>query len=206
MGRGFTLETMQRFAVGYDAKSMRPAVGGTLPYGRPGVIIPYSRRLVYYQARFLKPMQGQDDETKAMKPTAAMAGPEPLFNPGALYAYDAVVVTEGPFDAMSIAQGAAMMDGVKVGAVALNGAHAHNALLDALKVMPTAARLIIALDADEAGQAGAAELSMKLDTIGQAHEVIAGADVWGGFKDANELLQYDATLMADAIRFMLECH
>lgn len=199
-GRGFTLDTLRRFGVGYDAKAR---VHGALKFPRQAVVYPYSRRLDYYGARFLKPMTAADGgEVKAMKPTATMAGNEPLFNGAALYSCEAVFVTEGAFDAMAIMQGVHALNMATVGAVALGGTGGGR-LLDMLKAKPTRARLLICLDNDEPGKAGALALAAKLDNLGAAHDVIDSEAAFACQKDACELLQLDAGIMGDAVAFML---
>jgi len=212
-GRGFSDDVLRRFHIGYDSQSK---VGGVLKYGRAGVVIPYSRRLDYYAVRFINPIVDADgDETKAMKPAAARAGDEPVFNSAALWAgYDAVIVCEGWFDALSIAQAAATITAANVGAISINGANSHGRLVDLLASRPTQARLLIALDDDDSGRNGARVLSEKLDSIGQQHEVMDGAAVYGCWtaadddghrcKDANDvLMRCDVDCLAVSIETML---
>lgn len=195
IGRGFTMDTLKRFYVGFDD---RAKVHGALKYGRAAVVYPYSRRLDYYGARFLKPITNAGgDVTKAMKPPADRAGDEPLFNAGALYSCKTVVIVEGAFDAMAIAQGAASI-GENVGAVALGGTSCGR-LIDMLTEKPTAARLLIALDNDDAGKVGALAMAAKLDTIGQQHKAMDCETVYGGMKDAGEALQQYGTEGAAAV-------
>lgn len=194
-GRGFTVETLKRFRVGFDA---RAKVHGVLKFGRPAVVYPYSRRLDYYAARFLKPFKGADGkDVKAMKPPIESAGEEPLFNALALYSCEAVVVCEGAFDAMAIAQGAASI-GANVGAVALGGTGCGK-LIEELTAKPSTARLYLALDNDEAGRAGALAAAGKLDAIGQPYELMDSEALFAGCKDAGEVLQRFGTDGAVAI-------
>ena len=194
-GRGFTAETLRRFRVGFDA---RAKIHGVLPYGRAAVVYPYSRQLDYYAARFLKPMTSADGSVvKAMMPDKDIAGEEPLFNAAALYSCEAVVICEGPFDCMAIAQGAAQI-GANVGAVALCGT-ACDKLIRQLSARPTAARLLIALDNDEAGRTGAVRAAEKLDAIGQRFELLDSNALYGGANDAGEVLQTFGTDGAVAI-------
>ena len=196
--RGLDDNTIKRFRLGYDSQCR---VGGSLKFGRAGIVIPYSPQLDYFAVRFIRPISGADGKfVKSMKPPVEYAGDEPLFNQGALWAgYDAVVVTEGWLDAISIAQVATTITAAKVGAVALGGADAHSKLVNALLSKPTTARLLVAMDDDDHGRAGARALSQKLDAIGQKHEVIDGSIVWGGWelpdgtpcKDANDALMSD---------------
>lgn len=207
-GRGFSDDTLRRFHIGYDAQCR---VGGSLKYGRAAVVVPYSRRLDYFAARFLKPIVDADGkETKCLN----CPGDEPVFNAAALWAgYDAVVVVEGWADALSISQAAATISTATVGAISINGAMNHGRLLDLLASRPTQARLLLALDDDESGQAGARVLSQKLDGIGQRHELIDGSIVYGqwekddghGCKDANDVLKFHGDdMLAVSIETMLD--
>lgn len=202
-GRGFTTDTLKRFCVGFDP---RARAHGALKYGRPAVVYPYSLRLDYYGARLLRPIEYNADEKteviKALKVPSDIAGSEPLFNAEALYSHADVVIVEGAFDAMAIAQGAASC-GADVGAVALCGT-ASSRLVKALQAKSTQARLWIALDNDEAGQNGARAAAAALDAIGQRFEVIDSAAAYGGFKDACALQEYDAGLMADCVQNILD--
>lgn len=199
-GRGFTLDTLERFGVGFDPHAK---IHGALKYGRAAVVYPYSRRLDYYAARFVKPItSASGDVAKAMKPPVTRAGSEPLFNGAALYSCEAVFVCEGAFDAMAIMQGVHALNMDTVGAVALGGTGGGR-LLDMLKAKSTRARLLICLDNDDAGRAGAVALAAKLDDLGAAYAVIDGEAAFAGRKDAGEFLQADAEIMGDAVDFML---
>lgn len=198
-GRGFTLDTLTRFGVGYDAKAR---IHGALKYPRQAVVYPYSRRLDYYGARFITPMKGDNGEVKAMKPPISKAGNEPLFNGAALYGCEAVFICEGAFDAMAIMQGANALDVANVGAVALGGTGGGR-LLDALTNRPTGARLLICLDNDEPGKTGALALAAKLDNLGVDSVVIDSEAAFAGMKDAGDLLRLEPSVMPDAVQFML---
>jgi hypothetical protein len=128
-GRGFTLDTCKRFGVGFDAEAFQEdrGTGGKLAVGVPALILPYGPRRAYYGGRLLRPL----GKTKFMKPGAEVAGPEPLYNQGALWAADVVFVCEGWADVLTVYQ-AAKVDGVTVGAVGLNGT-GPRALIRALK-------------------------------------------------------------------------
>lgn len=199
-GRGFTSETLRRFGVGYDAKAK---AHGALRFGRPAIVYPYSRRMDYYGLRFLRPIVDADGNvTKTMKPPAGRAGGEPLFNSGTLrFGFDAVIVVEGPLDCMALAQGASQV-GAKVGAMALCGTGAGR-LIDQLTAKPTAAKLLIALDNDEAGRSGAVALAEKLDAIGQEYEVMNTEVCFATLKDPAEVLEMNAGLMGEIVNFML---
>lgn len=184
-GRGFTLETMQRFKLGYDAQ-------------RHCVTIPYNPQGSYYGRRSLLPEEKiPDGKGKYDKLPRAIAGAEPLFNGSALYSGDIVFVTEGALDAISIAQAGGA-------AVALNGT-GFNKLIDQLKKKPTAAAIVLCLDNDDAGRTATAAIGAALDEIG-AFCVTGTAAIMGEAqdpaeaeyrKDPNEVLQRNG---AEALR------
>lgn len=180
-GRGFDDETIRRFRLGYDA---RCTVGGVLKYGRPSIVIPYSRAGDFYTARFIRPMTDKSgNETKCLN----CRGDVPVYNAPALWAgYDVIIAVEGWADAISIAQAGETFNGVKVAAIATGGASNCGALVHILGEKPTRARLLIAFDDDDAGRQGGRELASKLQAVGQPCEAIDGA--WAGRHDANDVL------------------
>jgi len=193
--RGFDDETIKRCRFGYDAKAQ---VDGVLKYGRAGVIVPSTRAMDAYLVRFLKPFVLGDKECKCM----STPGDGQLYNVQALWAgYDAVFVVEGWADAVSVLQAARAMNGVKVGAVATGGAGFHSLLVNALVARPTTARLLIAMDADDKGRAGAAALSNLMRDNGISHELVNTKLVLLGKKDVNDVLRSD---YGDSLGIMLE--
>lgn len=176
-GRGFTQATLKRFKFGYDAQ-------------RRCVTYPYSPKCTYYGRRFLDP-ESSATKGKYDKLKADLAGREPLFNALALYSSDIVFVTEGAFDAVSIAQAGGA-------AVALNGT-GFAKLVDQLKKRPTAAALVLCLDNDAPGRDATIKLDSALEELGVFH-VDGTAAIMGAQKDntaadyrkdANEVLQRD---------------
>lgn len=199
-GRGFNSNSLRRFGIGFDAKAKGHRA--SWKFGIPGVVYPYSRRLDYYGLRFLKPYT--DKRTgkviKAAVPPLDVAGNEPLYNAAVLYGgCDAVVVCEGAFDSMAILQGG---EGLNVGAVSLGGTDGGR-LVKLLEEKPTGARLLIALDNDEPGKAGALALAAKLESIGADFKVIDSNAAFAGLKDACDLLAYDSGLMSECVQFMI---
>lgn len=186
-GRGFTLNTCQRFGVGFDAEAFREGrgTGGALAVGVPALILPYGPRRDYYGGRLLRSL----GQTKYMKPWAEVAGPEPCYNAGALWAVDVVFITEGWADTLAVYQAGqvAKLDGVTVGALALNGT-GPRALIEALRRKVTRARLVIALDNDKAGRRGAVRVARDLESIGAAAGVWAGGYAVDGCKDMGDVL------------------
>lgn len=180
-GRGLTLETMQRFHLGYDA-------------GRRCVTIPYNRRGSYYGRRSVDP-------AAALKHNNLNGVQMPLFNGDALKSSGAVFVVESPLCAISIAQEGGT-------AIALSGTNGGGRLLkalDALEASPTKPTLLLCLDADEPGRKATDELAAALEAKGYEPMDVSPV-VMGGYssdapeyrKDPNEVLQKDgaAALMA----------
>ena len=186
--RGFTLDTCQRFGVGFDAEAFckDKGTGGKLAVGVPALVVPYGPRRDYYGGRLLRAL----GKTKFMKPGVDVAGPEPCYNAGALWAADVVLICEGWADVLTVYQAgqAAKLDGLTVGAVALNGT-GPRALIGALRRKPTRAALVIALDDDKAGRRGAVHVGREQESIGAAAGIWCGGYAVDGCKDFNELLQ-----------------
>lgn len=183
-GRGFTLDTCRRFGVGFDAEAFRmdKGTGGALAVGVPALILPYNPRRDYYGGRLLRLL----GETKYMKPGAEVAGVEPLYNGGALWAADVVFITEGWADVLTVYQ-AAKLDGLTVGAVGLNGT-GDRALINALRRKPTRAKLVLSLDDDKAGRRGMVRVGRDLEGIGADYGIWVGGYAGLG-KDFNDALR-----------------
>jgi len=118
-----------------------------------------------------------DKKERYLKPK----GQFELFNLKAIpLAEQPVFVVEGEFDALSIIEAGGI-------AVAL-GSSSNLRFIEFLKSNRPKYPLILALDNDEAGRAGEAKLSDELTKI---QVDFVGADITGGFKDANEALIAD---------------
>lgn len=182
LGRGLTLDTMQRFELGYDAQ-------------RHCVTIPYNPQGSYYGRRSTLPDTGRPhDNLKGVT--------MPLFNAAALYTGDVCFIVESPLCAISIAQAGGA-------AVAISGTGGKTRLIDQLKKKPTAAALVLCLDNDDAGRRATAEIGAALDEI-NAYCVNGTAAIMGEAQDAqdaeyrkdpNEVLQRSG---ADALRQAVE--
>lgn len=194
-GRGFTLDTCQRFGLGFDAEAFKEGrgTGGTLAAGVPAVILPYGPRRDYYGGRLLRAL----GSTRYMKPGADVAGAEPVYNAGGLWGCDLCFIVEGWADVLTVYQ-AGKLDGLTVGAVALNGT-GHRALIDTLKRKPTRARLVIALDDDAAGHRGAVRVGRELEGIGAAAGIWAGGYAFDGCKDFGDVLKREPRTAAAVI-------
>lgn len=184
-GRALTPDTLERWNLGYDAQ-------------RGTVVIPYpGTPNNYYTSRTIS------GEKQYFKPRADDAGPEPLFNAGALYSgADAVFIVEAQLCAISIEQ-----QGGK--AVAIGGSGAGK-LIAAIKARPTAAALIVCLDNDPHEMDGDGrykdektnEKAQKLADDLKAAGCFAVLDnsICGSAKDPNDALQADAQAFTAAIR------
>ena len=181
-GRGFTLETMQRFKLGYDAQ-------------RHCVTIPYNPQGSYYGRRSTLP--------DTARPHDNLKGVQmPLFNAAALYSGDVCFVVESPLCAISIEQAGGA-------AVPISGTGGKGRLIDQLKKKPTAAALVLTLDNDDAGRKAKEELGAALEEMGvfctDGTSAIMGdsdsADDAAYRKDPNEVLQRNG---ADVLRNAVE--
>lgn len=194
-GRGFDLTLMRRYGVGFDARCN--AFNQRIKYGMPAVILPYDREGSYFTARVLKPKK---DGAKYLQPPSGRTpkGWEPpIFHGAQLYldGAEAVFITEGELDALSISQ-IAYHNQVKVGAVATGGASNYRKLVDLLSDRRPSARIVIAFDADRAGRANALRLAEMLDGIGLPYSIVSD---WDGEKDAGALLERSETDLRDHV-------
>ena len=174
-GRGFTVETIDRFILGYDSKY-------------DGIVIPYGRDGRYYIVRKLHP---KDKSDKHRKPKREEAGAEPLYNPACLYAGDAstVFVVESPLCAISI-----MQEG---GAAVAIGGTGFEKLLKQITAQPIQKTLVLSLDNDPDGKKRQATLAEKLTAAGIP---FVEYNVAGEHKDPNEYLQADRAAFAEAVK------
>ena len=177
--RGISLETLNRFNVGY-------ITGGKLPgYDRPTtprLIIPTSRH------SFIARDTTGTAEPKVLKSKGKMH----IFNGGALIGSDRpIFITEGEIDALSIID-------LGAEAVGIGGTGGTNRLLQAIEQERPQQPLIIALDHDEAGEAAADALAAELTEKGI--DYIMATDLYGDYKDANEALTKDKAEFSARIR------
>ena len=181
--RGLTLETLNRFKLGYVESWTHPKAPQAPP--SPRLIIPTSKHS--YLARDtrdnLTPEQAQYAKSKV--------GKVRIFNSKALYtASKPVFIVEGELDALSI---------IDVGreAVALGSTANRRALLTMLESQRPAQPLIIAMDNDEAGSKANRELADGLERL---RIPFYRLDIAQPYKDANEALNADR----DAFRAAVE--
>lgn len=181
--RGLTLETLNRFKLGYVESWTHPKASQAPP--SPRLIIPTSKHS--YLARDtrdnLTPEQAQYAKSKV--------GKVRIFNSKALYtASKPVFIVEGELDALSI---------IDIGgeAVALGSTANRRALLTMLESQRPAQPLIIAMDNDEAGSKANRELAEGLERL---KITFYRLDIAQPYKDANEALSADR----DAFRAVIE--
>ena len=172
-GRGINQGSIDRFHLGYDPN-------------RKQIVIPYNPDGTYYISRSI-------NSKDFKKPKTEEAGPEPIFNPGALDGTGPVFVVEAPLCAISIMQAGGQ-------AVAIVGT-GYNKLIDYIKRHRPEAQVILSLDNDDPGAAAQAKLSADLKAIGitSLEENIAGS-----YKDPNEALQAEPEALAARIQEAIE--
>lgn len=180
--RGLTLETLNRFKLGY-VESWRHPKAPTAPPS-PRLIIPTSRHS--YLARDTR-AELTDEQRKYSK---SKVGKVRLFNIKALQsATKPIFIVEGELDALSI---------IDVGgeAVALGSTANRRALLTMLESRKPAQALILAMDNDEAGSRAAKELADGLEKL---QIPFYRLDIAKPYKDANEALNADREAFREAV-------
>ena len=183
--RGLDLGVCCEFYVGYDPQA-DPAGSG---FKCPRLIIPTSKS--HYVARAIYDDQVEKKYRK-MNPAGQRAG---IFNIKTLKkqeAQEVIFICEGAIDALSFLS-------VEAEAIALNSKDNVKKFLKMLEADRPRAEItfVIAMDNDEAGKKGAAELAAGFRRLGLSF-IMAG-DIYGGRKDANEALCADREAFIQAI-------
>lgn len=180
--RGLSMETLNRFKIGY-VESWRHPKAPNAPTS-PRLIIPTSRES--YLAR-----DTRDQIPEEQKPyTKSKVGSIHIFNAKALQtATKPIFIVEGELDALSI---------IEVGgeAVALGTTTKVKSLLELLKAKKPEQPLILSLDNDEAGERAYKELSEGLQGLSIPFYRLNPA---GEYKDANEALQGNREALRQAV-------
>lgn len=180
--RGLSLETLNRFKIGY-VESWRHPKAPNAP-ASPRLIIPTSRES--YLAR-----DTRENIPEEQKPySKSKVGSIHIFNAEALQtATKPIFIVEGELDALSI---------IEVGgeAVALGTITKVKSLLELLKTKKPEQPLIISLDNDEAGEKAYKELSEGLQGLSIPFYRLNPA---GEYKDANEALQGNREALRQAV-------
>lgn len=173
--RGLTLDTLNRFKVGFVASWKHPKAPPQVE-ASPRLIIPTSKHS--YLARDTR----AELTAEQMKYSKSKVGKVRIFNSRALYnASKPVFIVEGELDALSI---------IDVGgeAVALGSTANRRALLTMLESQKPSQPLIIAMDNDEAGSKANRELTEGLERL---KITFYRVDIAQPYKDANEALNAD---------------
>ena len=191
--RGISPATAAAFRLGYDAAWISPTVvrnqqakgSDWKPDPTARIIMPVNNN--HYVARAISP--NTPKEFSKMNETGG--GGTGIFNARAVYGeQEAVFVTEGIFDALSIIEcGAA--------AVALNSTSNADLFIKQLEQRQTGATLVLCLDNDEPGKKAAAVLKQGLTRLNISYVT---ADICGKYKDPNEALTGDRTEFEKALQ------
>lgn len=180
--RGLSIETLNRFKIGY-VESWRHPKAPNAP-ASPRLIIPTSKES--YLAR-----DTREHIPEEQKPySKSKVGSIHIFNAKALQtATKPIFIVEGELDALSI---------IEVGgeAVALGTTIKVKSLLELLKTKKPEQPLIISLDNDEAGEKAYKELSEGLQGLNIPFYRLNPA---GEYKDANEALQGNREALRQAV-------
>lgn len=175
--RGISLDTLNRFKVGYVEAWKHPKTeDNQYIKATPRLIIPTSKES--YLARDTREQVPEDQKQY----TKSKVGSTHIFNLEALKTADrSIYVVEGELDALSI---------IDVGgeAIGLGSISQKNKFIEAVKKDRPADPLIIALDNDKKGKEGAKELIKALKDNGIP---CYQADPYNGAKDANMALMKD---------------
>lgn len=171
--RGITLETLDRFKVGFIANWTHPNSSGT--YSSPRVIVPTSE--TSYLARDTRRHSEATAKWEKQKVGASVP-----FNVGRLRdAKTPIFIVEGEFDALSVID----VNGV---AIALGSTSNENLFLKQVAKYPPEQPIVLALDNDPSGKQASQKLKVALEAQGVAVMEYPQLD---GVKDPNEGLQKD---------------
>ena len=180
--RGLSLDTLNRFKIGYVENWRHP--NAPKAPASPRLIIPTSKES--YLAR-----DTREQIPEEQKPySKSKVGSIHIFNAKALQtARKPIFIVEGELDALSI---------IEVGgeAVALGTTTKVKSLLELLKTKKPEQPLIIALDNDEAGEKAYKELSEGLRELSIPFYRLNPS---GEYKDANEALQGNREALRQAV-------
>lgn len=185
--RGISLETLNRYKVGFVANWRHPKAPPAVPPS-PRLIIPTSPHS-YLARDTRKPIPAD-----AAKYAKSKVGRVHIFNPAALAADQPVFVVEGELDALSI---------IDVGgaAVALGSVSNWKKFAELVKAQPPTRPIVLALDQDARGQEAEKQLA---DTLKGLQVPFYRQNVTGQHKDANEALQADRGAFAAAVNAAAE--
>ena len=170
-GRGLSLETIERFSLGYDTS-------------KDQIIIPYNKNGTYYIGRGIS-------QKSFYKPKTEVAGVEPVYNALELSSTDRnpIFIVEAPFCAISI-----MQAGGK--AVAVGGTGSRK-LIELLQKVGTPRPFILCMDNDTSGQNAQKQLIEGLQSLKASY---IEYNIAGEHKDPNEALQADPEAFTRAVK------
>ena len=172
--RGFTLDTVKRFNLGFDES-------------KGAIVIPYDRQNSYYITR-------STTGKEFRKPPADQAGAEPVYNGAAMYSGQPCFICESQLDAISIMQAGGT-------AAAIGGAGIQK-LINQVQEKRPAAALILCFDNDTAGQKTTEAAAEGLKGLNVPHVIAQFAlDQYSGErKDANDLLTANENQLRQDVR------
>ena len=175
--RGLSIKTAKAYGLGFDPEADTAGAGCKAPR----LILPTSKS--HYVGR----RTDGGDKAKKLNPKGSSPA---LFNGKSLGTDGPVFVTEGIFDALSIAEAGGE-------AVALCSTANIDKMLEMFKTKRPAAFLLLALDADQAGSNGAERLRKGLESLHIPCKVV---DICEGAKDPNEALCKDKASFLLAVK------
>ena len=179
--RGISLANAEAAHIGFDPKADPAQSGHTCPR----IIIPVTKS--HYIGRSIDPNTRKEYaklNNKGVRPG--------IFNLAAVWepGTDAVFVTEGAFDALSIREAGA-------DAIALNSTSNAQNLIKQLEERRSNATLILCLDSDDAGRNATQLLREGLQRLNISY---IDVNICGGEKDPNAALTADKETFFDAVR------
>ena len=171
IGRGLSLETIERFNLGYDSK-------------KDQIIIPYNKSNSYFIGRGIS-------KKSFYKVEREKAGAEPVYNALELSSTDRspIFIVEAPFCAISIMQAGGR-------AIALGGVGTEK-LRKILEKTGTPRPFIICLDNDTTGETNTEKLKELFTTLKAS---FIEYNIAGEHKDPNEALQKDPEAFTRAVK------
>ena len=174
--RGFSLETCRHFNLGFVATWNHPKVPNAPK--SPRLIVPTSK--FSYLARDVR----KNLPDKQKKYSKQKVGSVSFFNTAALEK-DIVFIVEGEFDAISFYE-------LHYDAIALGSVSNVNKFINLLNTLAWRPKFfILALDNDDAGKKTTEILEQSLKELNITCSI--APDIYGGHKDANELLCFSKT-------------
>lgn len=178
--RGLPAELLQKHGCKFAEQWTHPTSRAENKFATPTprVLIPAGDD--GYLARLTCSVDDFDDNTRQYVKPKQHAGTKRLFNPDALNATEPIFVVEGYIDAMSI-------EFAGYHCVALGGAERGDLLVDAVNKMTSKPKIIILLDADDAGRKAAPDLRDELINFDSPCVVRFLSDETSKI-DANEIL------------------